>query len=64
MSTQIDNIDSIIEKISRLMNVFINFWNNDFAFVEEGDSYDDSNDDSYDSFESSYVSFLKQTHIP
>ena len=56
MSTQIDNIvletnTSIIEKISRVTNMFINFWNNDFAFIEDDES-------SYESFES----FLKQTH--
>ncbi len=57
MYAQDDNIEtntSIIEKISRLTKgfvKFINFWKNDFAFIEN---------DSYKSFES----FLKQTHIP
>ena len=59
MYTQDENIEtntSIIEKISRVTNgfaKFINFWNNDFAFIEDDDSY-----------ESSFESFLKQTHLP
>ena len=50
MTTQIDNIyletnTSIIENISILTNMFakfINFWNNNFALVEDDDSYDES----------------------